>query len=374
MMLSRRAKLLLLTAAALLILVWVPAAFVIPRGTLQLSPTGRQNSALQPWSSAALPVSVNVGSASGAWMAGAAVLLLTATASMASRNKSQKARGAQAISCRAAGETTVGKSDEGLDIVTLKHGDAEATIYLFGGLVASYKVGGHDWLAMRRDAKFDGSKPISGGLPHCFPQFGPGVIQQHGFARNLNWTLVAGASKDGVAVLELMDTEETRKMWPHSFRLTYWVELKENALDTTLRVENLSSDPFDFTLALHSYYSCSKIDDVTIEGPFLGRSKVDKTKNTITAATTDVVKISDFTEEVYRNALPGTCRLTDPAKGTLEIISGGGWRDVVVWNPYGDEGMGYQGFVCCESASVTPITCPPKSCWDSTMRLVARPK
>lgn len=29
----------------------------------------------------------------------------------------------------------------------------------------------------------DGSKPISGGVPHCFPQFGPGEIQQHGFLR-----------------------------------------------------------------------------------------------------------------------------------------------------------------------------------------------
>ena len=33
------------------------------------------------------------------------------------------------------------------------------------------------------------SKPISGGIPHCFPQFGPGEMQQHGFARNLDWTI-----------------------------------------------------------------------------------------------------------------------------------------------------------------------------------------
>ncbi len=40
---------------------------------------------------------------------------------------------------------------------------------------------------MRPDAVFDKSKPISGGVPHCFPQFGPGEMQQHGFARNLDW-------------------------------------------------------------------------------------------------------------------------------------------------------------------------------------------
>jgi glucose-6-phosphate 1-epimerase len=27
----------------------------------------------------------------------------------------------------------------------------------------------------------------SGGLPHCWPQFGPGEIQVHGFARNVDW-------------------------------------------------------------------------------------------------------------------------------------------------------------------------------------------
>jgi Aldose 1-epimerase len=40
------------------------------------------------------------------------------------------------------------------------------------------QVDGYDSLFVRPDAKLDGSKPISGGLPHCFPQFGPGKIQQ----------------------------------------------------------------------------------------------------------------------------------------------------------------------------------------------------
>ena len=46
---------------------------------------------------------------------------------------------------------------------------------------------------MRPDAKLDGSKPISGGIPFCFPQFGPGEIQQHGFARNVDWAIASKA-------------------------------------------------------------------------------------------------------------------------------------------------------------------------------------
>lgn len=45
-------------------------------------------------------------------------------------------------------------------------------------------------LYVRPDAKLDGSRPIAGGVPLCFPQFGPGEMQQHGFARNLEWEVI----------------------------------------------------------------------------------------------------------------------------------------------------------------------------------------
>eukprot|EP00878_Enallax_costatus_P042178 GHUV01049289.1.p1 GENE.GHUV01049289.1~~GHUV01049289.1.p1 ORF type:complete len:121 (-),score=52.41 GHUV01049289.1:198-560(-) len=66
-------------------------------------------------------------------------------------------------------------------------------VYLFGGAICSWKQAtGDEVLFVRPDAVFDKSKPISGGLPHCFPQFGPGAMQQHGFARNLDWEVRAG--------------------------------------------------------------------------------------------------------------------------------------------------------------------------------------
>ena len=76
-------------------------------------------------------------------------------------------------------------------------------VYLFGGAVCSWKQAtGDEVLFVRPDAVFDKSKPISGGVPHCFPQFGPGAMQQHGFARNLDWEvrargrITAGRSND----------------------------------------------------------------------------------------------------------------------------------------------------------------------------------
>lgn len=52
-------------------------------------------------------------------------------------------------------------------------------------------------------------------------QFGPGNIQLHGFARNVDWRL-AGAS-DGAGspsvTLVLNDSEYSRAMWPHAFQV-----------------------------------------------------------------------------------------------------------------------------------------------------------
>ena len=44
-------------------------------------------------------------------------------------------------------------------------------MYLFGGVITSWtQPSGDEVLYIRPDAKFDGAKPISGGVPHCFPQ------------------------------------------------------------------------------------------------------------------------------------------------------------------------------------------------------------
>ena len=48
-------------------------------------------------------------------------------------------------------------------------------VYLYGANIVSWKqASGDEVLYVRPDAKFDMTKAISGGIPICFPQFGPG--------------------------------------------------------------------------------------------------------------------------------------------------------------------------------------------------------
>lgn len=70
----------------------------------------------------------------------------------------------------------------------LTHGQASetsATIHHFGATVTSWVVEGAENLFVSSKAALDGSKAIRGGIPVCFPQFGPWKGgPQHGFARN----------------------------------------------------------------------------------------------------------------------------------------------------------------------------------------------
>ena len=111
---------------------------------------------------------------------------------VASRSKWAESRGYGTVAVAEAESAAAGlmTNDEGLEYVRLTNAAGDSSeIYLYGGVVTSYKAGGQEYIAVRPDAKMDGSKPISGGLSHCWPQFGPGEIQQHGFARNVNWEI-----------------------------------------------------------------------------------------------------------------------------------------------------------------------------------------
>jgi glucose-6-phosphate 1-epimerase len=162
----------------------------------------------------------------------------------------------------------------GLPTVVLKHAcGASAEITLFGGCITSWKQpSGDEVLYIRPDAVFDKSKPISGGIPHCFPQFGPGAMQQHGFARNLDWELAATSAdpqpddRDPEVQLILTDNDYTRGMWPHSFKVAYSIALHGEILRTDMRVMNTGDSTFDFTAALHTYLEVAGIESAKVTG------------------------------------------------------------------------------------------------------------
>ncbi|CAM9100631.1 unnamed protein product [Heterosigma akashiwo] len=248
-------------------------------------------------------------------------------------------------------------------------------IATLGACVTSYKVEDYDYLYLRPDAIFDGSKPISGGIPICWPQFGPGDIQQHGFARNMNWELMGmeyGQSHSALFLLE--SNSETKAMWDHDFQVWYNVTLNTESLYLKMEVRNTGDAPFDFTSALHTYLRTSDVGAVAVKGPFLGAAAVDKTADPPAATEhqrEDVAMIDGPTDTVFGGVHEGVA-LEDPGAGRrVRLENREGYRDTVVWSPFGEEGMGFRNFLCVESGNVMErVAVAPGGTWVGVLELV----
>ncbi|PWA73880.1 galactose mutarotase-like superfamily protein [Artemisia annua] len=255
-------------------------------------------------------------------------------------------------------------------VLTSSHG-SEAELYLYGGCVTSWKVGSKDLLFVRPDAVFNGQKPISGGIPHCFPQFGPGPMQQHGFARNSDWSIVDSDNVDGspVITLELKDSPYSRAMWDYSFQALYKITLDKNSLSTELKITNTDKKPFSFTTALHTYFSAA-VSGASVKG-LKGCKTLNKDpdpKNPIEGTEErDIVTYPGFVDCVYLGAANEL--YLDNGLGDIISIKNTNWPDAVLWNPHLTMEACYKDFVCVENAQIGNVDLEPEKSWVATQQL-----
>ena len=67
----------------------------------------------------------------------------------------------------------------------------------------------------------------------------------------------------------------------------------------------------------------------------------------------------------------GDLKITDRRDASVLGIKASGWTDTVVWNPYGDEGMGFNEFICVESAQASSsVPLAPGEYWTAAMDVV----
>jgi glucose-6-phosphate 1-epimerase len=291
---------------------------------------------------------------------------------IASRSAWAEAREAGSSTAAAdAAEAGLMKNEEGLEYVKLVHPNGSSSeVYLFGGDVTSYKdADGVEYIAVRPDAKMDGSKPISGGLSHCWPQFGPGEIQQHGFARNVNWTVKS--MTDTSVELEMAPSDYTKEMWDKEFLCTFTVNLEDDQLATKMLVENKGEEAFDFQAALHSYFTTSALENLEIAGSFEGKEFLNKLvgdEGEMQTEDRSAITITEEYDRVYKGVNDPVLRDSGTGK-SLSVVNSAGWEDTVIWNPFGNEDMGYNNFVCVESVKFDPVTLDGGASWTGEMAL-----
>lgn len=143
-------------------------------------------------------------------------------------------------------------------------------VYLYGGQVTSWKnEKGEELLFMSSKAIFKPPKAIRGGIPVLFPQYSnTGPLPSHGFVRNRFWKIEAHPipvpsshhSSSALVDLIIRSSQDDLKIWPHKFIYRLRVALGHRGdLTLTSRVTNTDAKPFNFTFALHPYFSVSDI-------------------------------------------------------------------------------------------------------------------
>jgi glucose-6-phosphate 1-epimerase len=223
-----------------------------------------------------------------------------------------------------------------LPLVALVNKYAACEVSLYGGHVLSYRPVGHSpVLFVSQASLFEPGKPIRGGIPLCWPWFGPNpdkTLPLHGFARILQWDLHATEYSGDVTELRLAlcDSDLTRRFWPFAFELNLRIWLDQR-LNMELTSINRDTRPFTLTQAFHPYLRVRQIENVTVHGldqaPFTDRLSGQ------TGRQDGPLSIATETDRLFTPAAP-ECVLHDTSLGRAIAITFTGTERCVVWNPW----------------------------------------
>ena len=259
---------------------------------------------------------------------------------------------------------------------TLTSGDNAITVHHQGAHLSSWLHKGREQLFLSRNAVFEPTKAIRGGVPICFPQFGAfGPGNSHGFARNVVWQPLE-TQHDNQLRFELSHNKASLEQWPYQFNAQFEIELNENTLTMSLSVENINAKKMEFTAALHTYFRVDHIKNAIIDGlqqcefwdngtEFSQRQHQEQHQ----------LRVDNAIDRVYFNT-PQSLKLTDN-QSTRQITSNG-FDDTVVWNPWASGAEAfidmaddeYQQMLCIESANVqTPIELEAGATWQGVQKV-----
>jgi len=253
----------------------------------------------------------------------------------------------------------------GLPLINVDNEHARAEICAYAGQVLSYQsqAHAHNLLFVSERAHFAPGKAIKGGIPVCWPWFGPDPEGRgrpdHGFVRARQWQLLlTEAMVDGATRVRLgtKDDEASRSLWPHAFALEIEVTIGET-LDVALISRNTGDVPVTLTQALHAYFKVGDVRQAQVLG-LAGYDYIDKVGETAERTQSGPINFDGPVNRIYLDT-DQELIIDDPSLDRRICIEREGSRSAVVWNPwieqaramgdFGDEE--YLRMVCVETTN-----------------------
>jgi glucose-6-phosphate 1-epimerase len=252
----------------------------------------------------------------------------------------------------------------GLPKVVIASPAASAEIYLHGAQVTAWRPSGSEEVIFTSEhSRWEEGKAIRGGIPVCFPWFrgkaDDAKAPAHGLVRTKSWRLES-LTQVGHAICVTLATESdenTRRWWPHDFRLTLSIRAGAQ-LELELIVFNTGTTPFQFEEALHTYHLVGDVRRTSVEG-LNGVSFLDnRDGNREKVQHGDLVMV-DATDNAYLNTA-SSLTIADPVLQRRIQVEKRNSQTTVVWNPWesgaksladlGDDE--WQGMICVEASNI----------------------
>jgi len=239
----------------------------------------------------------------------------------------------------------------GLTFADIENAGGVARIALQGAHIVSWRPANQQeavvWVS--DDAKYGPGKSIRGGVPVCWPWFGPHASEKafpgHGFARTVMWQVSATevlATGEHRIRFSLVPEGDAKVQFPAPCKVELTATVGSQ-LRVDLQTHNLGHDPIVIGEALHTYLRIGDIGTATVTG-LEGVAFVDKVDGGARKQQAGAIAFSGEVDRVYVDT-EGDCILIDPDLGRRIRISTASSRSTVVWTPWQDkaEKMGDMG-------------------------------
>lgn len=258
------------------------------------------------------------------------------------------------------GHVAFANGNSGLAKINIQTGLSTAEMYLQGAHIIEFqKKGEPPLLFMSRLSQFAPAKPIRGGVPICFPWFGPRAGDvAHGFARITDWNLTkTSASADGAVALNFrLPMTPDRAGWK-SLRVEFNVTVSDRLTMELIAVNDSPDVAIEIENCLHTYFAVGDIGGVGIRG-LKGARFLDKADKGIEKLEThEALPVVAETNRIYHDT-PGPMEIVDTKFRRIICIEKSGSADTVVWNPWTTQLMSdfdpveHGRMVCVESGNV----------------------